>query len=461
MSGQSKLEIGYWAIRGLGAPCRMVCEFAGADYDSKVYHYHLKSEEKEWDFSEWFEGKKPELQKKNALINLPYLIDTDGSIVTQTIACLSYLGRKYDMMGSNNKELCMTQQVLCEAHDLRNIAVNAFYGGPSEAVVDFLTKSVPKSYAKFEGWLKHQTTGPYTVGETPTVGDFHLWEMVDQCELLAFDHAKDSPLKSYPMLKKLHDSLRAEPKLQRYFSGPLYNLPVNGPMALWGGKARSIGELYYFAVRARGEPLRFLLRYAKIPYADHTVSFTDDWPELKKRIPKGKLPVIMLPNGEFMDETGDLARYIATRVGAPLMPVGKDKQDAAALMFRVSNTDPLAKVNYLMNINKAEEVDGMIAGFIEEMLKALSTFEPELNELKHPFFGGEEPHYGEFGLFHVINLFLGLAQPSPELPVVWMKWYGNMSQLPGVNEYLKERPKAKSGKIGFPGSRIATLDIDA
>jgi len=458
MSGQSKLQIGYWAIRGLGAPCRMVCEFAGADYENKFYQ--VKRDDEKWDASEWFVVGKPELQKTNALINLPYLIDTDGSVVTQTVACLSYLGRKYDLMGSSNKELCMVQQVLCETQDLRDGAVKAFYGGSSEAIVDILTKLVPKSYDKFEGWLKNQSTGPYTVGETPTVGDFHLWEMLDQCELLALDHAKDSPLKDYPLLRKLYDCVCSESKLQRYFSGPLYNLPVNAPMALWGGKARSIGDLYYFGVRARGEPLRFLLRYAKVPYADHTVSM-DDWPELKKKVTKGQLPVIKLPNGDFLAETADLARFIATRVGAPLMPVDKDKQDAAGHMFYVSNTDPLAKVNYIMCIHKAEEADGMIPGFIEEMLKALSTFEQELNNLEHPFFGGKEPHYGEFGLLHVINLFLGLAQPSPKLPVVWMKWYDNMCKLPGLNEYLKERPKAKSGKVGFPGSRLETLDLDA
>ena len=32
-SPQGKLTVGYWSIRGLGAPLRMMCEFAGADYE--------------------------------------------------------------------------------------------------------------------------------------------------------------------------------------------------------------------------------------------------------------------------------------------------------------------------------------------------------------------------------------------------------------------------------------------
>lgn len=30
---QGKLIVGYWSIRGLGAPLRMMCEYAGADYE--------------------------------------------------------------------------------------------------------------------------------------------------------------------------------------------------------------------------------------------------------------------------------------------------------------------------------------------------------------------------------------------------------------------------------------------
>ena len=49
-----------------------------------------------YDASAWFGVKSP-LKEKNALINLPYVIDND-IIVSQTNACLSYLGRKLSMV---------------------------------------------------------------------------------------------------------------------------------------------------------------------------------------------------------------------------------------------------------------------------------------------------------------------------------------------------------------------------
>jgi len=457
MSGQEKLVIGYWKIRGLGAPCRMVCEYAEADYVNE--QYEVKGDEKEWDFSAWF-SVKPALQKRNALMNLPYIIDSDGFVVTQSVACLIYLGRKFKLYGSNSKETAMIDQILCEAQDLRNNGVKVFYGSEPAGLQDYLEKTVPYSYAKFEGWLKAQAVGPYTVGETPTVGDFHLWEMLDQGELLAVDHVKESPLKNFPNLKKLYDAIRAEPKLQRYFSGPLYHNPVNSTMAIWGNKPRSIGELYYFQVRARAEPLRLLLRYARIPYANHLVAGAD-WPKFKETVPNGALPVIKLPDGSFLDDTPKLARYIAVRAGAPLMPIEEEKQKAAAEMFEISN-EKFGKTITLSNLVKVEDAEKDIPDALEIAVKELAKMEEELASLKEPFFGGEQPHYGEFGLFHAVNIVLTLSKKaSSEIPAIWMKWYSAMAGLPAVKEYLSERPQAGTGKTGFPGSRMFTLKLDA
>jgi len=448
----NKLTIGYWKIRGLAAPIRMICEFAGAEYENKFYD--ISDDEKE----SWG-SVKPEFFNKNALINLPYVVDTDGFIVSQSLACMIYLGRKFNMMGGNEKEMSMTEQVLIEAHDLRNAAVGTFYGQEIKNVKSFLKEVVPKSYSKFEKWLKAQKTGSYTVCKIPTVGDFHLWEMIDQCEMIAVDLGEPSPLVGNPNLRKLYDSMRMEPKLQRYFSGPLYHLQVNNHHAIWGNKQRSIGELWYFAARARGEPLRLLTRYAKIPYTDRIV-MSEEWSKIKSTVPNGYLPVMKLPDGRFMGETGDLARLIAARNGPPLMPADKFKQDAAARIFDISNTKPLVTPMYLINIKSAEESKELIADCIAQVQKVLELLELELSVSGGTFFGGTQPHYGEFGLFTAINLFVSISKPSPKLSDGLRNWYEKMNSLPGVKEYLNERPKAMSGKVGFPGSLIATVNID-
>ena len=45
--------------------------------------------------------------------------------------------------------------------------------------------------------------------------------------------------------------------------------------------------LYYFPLRARGEPLKMLLQYARIPFVDHVIML-DEWPAQKEKMPMGK-----------------------------------------------------------------------------------------------------------------------------------------------------------------------------
>ena len=106
----NKIEVGYWAIRGLAAPLRMMCHVAGAEWVSKTYA--VGGEPGNWDLSAWF-GVKPALVERNALMNLPYVVDGDV-VVTQSNACLTHLGRKFGMNGSNETELVRMEQALAQ-----------------------------------------------------------------------------------------------------------------------------------------------------------------------------------------------------------------------------------------------------------------------------------------------------------------------------------------------------------
>ena len=67
--------VGYWGIRGLAAPLRMMVLFHGG-YKLQCENYDLLDKpEGGFDASAWF-SKKPELKEKHPLINLPYIIGT-------------------------------------------------------------------------------------------------------------------------------------------------------------------------------------------------------------------------------------------------------------------------------------------------------------------------------------------------------------------------------------------------
>jgi hypothetical protein len=121
------ITVGYWSTKGLGAVSRMVVLYAG--YSLKAKSYKLQPVKKEniitYDGTEWHEKDKIKLKERNSLINLPY-IELDNSsgdklLITQSNACLSYLGRKFNMFGNNETEQSMCEQLLLETNDLRSI----------------------------------------------------------------------------------------------------------------------------------------------------------------------------------------------------------------------------------------------------------------------------------------------------------------------------------------------------
>ena len=110
------ITTGYWNIRGLGAPLRMMAEYAGVEYHAKLFD----SSTDEW------ASYKAELLNVNPFANLPCVKDGDR-VVTQSNACLSYLGAKFGLLGDAEQQT-LVEQCLCQVMDLRNDAVALFYG---------------------------------------------------------------------------------------------------------------------------------------------------------------------------------------------------------------------------------------------------------------------------------------------------------------------------------------------
>ena len=78
----AEMELGYWKIRGLAAAIRMMLYYKQQTFKEVAY----SSEDAD---AEWFGKDKPELKKKNSMINLPYLID-DDEVITQSNSILLY-----------------------------------------------------------------------------------------------------------------------------------------------------------------------------------------------------------------------------------------------------------------------------------------------------------------------------------------------------------------------------------
>jgi len=217
---QLEVKMGYWAIRGLGAPLRMILEYKGVTYTDEQYA----------DGDKWFKTDKPPLLEKNPLANLPYIVAGE-TVITQSNACLSYLGMRLGMSGRDPASRFNNEQLLCEVFDTRNAMIDLVY--PFKKVnrdeKEFKENApgvAEGPFAKFEAWLGHHKSD-YFCGPKPLTADFHIWEMLDQHKLLAEKIGKPTWCEKFPLCKAFYDRFRAQETLQKYFASDSYKLPCN------------------------------------------------------------------------------------------------------------------------------------------------------------------------------------------------------------------------------------------
>eukprot|EP00929_Paragymnodinium_shiwhaense_P104205 TRINITY_DN6834_c0_g1_i1.p1 TRINITY_DN6834_c0_g1~~TRINITY_DN6834_c0_g1_i1.p1 ORF type:complete len:363 (+),score=141.41 TRINITY_DN6834_c0_g1_i1:91-1179(+) len=227
-------EIGYWGIRGLGAVLRMILEYKEAKYVDHIYSDKYVPEGKDQKGALWFGEDKPKILEKNPLANLPY-VTYGNDCVCQTNAVLNYLGQKLRLNGRSRMESLKNDQLLCEVYDVRNNMIDLVYAFKNcTRTEDEYKKKAGElcdkgAFAKFEAWFEKYDT-EYLSGPKPLTADFHLWEMLDQHNILAERMSKPSIFDKIPKCKAFYDRFRALPSLSKYFESEAYKMPINNKM---------------------------------------------------------------------------------------------------------------------------------------------------------------------------------------------------------------------------------------
>eukprot|EP01092_Planopodium_desertum_P002454 TRINITY_DN1406_c0_g1_i3.p1 TRINITY_DN1406_c0_g1~~TRINITY_DN1406_c0_g1_i3.p1 ORF type:complete len:222 (-),score=50.76 TRINITY_DN1406_c0_g1_i3:76-717(-) len=209
-SKDSTTTLGYWPIRGLAEPIRLVLEYAGQTYKDHKYS------------DDWFGKDKFALGLP--FPNLPYLISGDVKI-SQSEAILRHLGRKHGLMGTTEAEHIAVDVLIGEAGDLGRNYSRLCYSPDFEKLKPDFLKDLPKKLKQFEDYLTHD----FFVRKTPTIADFLLFEIFDV-------HVALSPtcLDEFPKLKAFRHRITELPKIKAYRTSSRFAAhPINGSSAFF------------------------------------------------------------------------------------------------------------------------------------------------------------------------------------------------------------------------------------
>jgi len=260
MQKSNIITVGYWSTKGLGSVCRMVVLYSG--YSLKAKNYRLlpimKNGSFTYDGSEWHEEDKINLKKRNSLINLPYieLTNSDGTelLISQSNACLSFLGRKFNMFGKNEVDVSQCEQLLLETNDLRNVITSFAYTHfknkdlENEAAKDVFTRAFQNNNVgkiqKFENWMKENQNNEnyFLINNEITIPDFNLFDILDfYVEFLKYyNFVNDKNIKNifnelgYPNISKFYNNFIQLPKMEKYLNSIFYKLPYTNKSARFG-----------------------------------------------------------------------------------------------------------------------------------------------------------------------------------------------------------------------------------
>lgn len=232
------ITLTYWNVRGLGEPIRHLLKYKEVDFvDDRI-------EPSGPGWGRWV-GLRDNTEGLE-LANLPF-IDDNGTKVTQSIAVLRYLGRKFDLFPTLPEEIVLSEMLEQEIFDLRNRLTSACYdpylvfipGSPKsetgsfdhpylkeKVVANRLKERLPK--------INRLLTKKFAVKDEPTYVDFMLYEYLDQLKRFVpecFAEEVDNILCYMTRFENL-------PHLKEWFQSDEYKEGqyINAPMAVWNGK---------------------------------------------------------------------------------------------------------------------------------------------------------------------------------------------------------------------------------
>ncbi|XP_021487344.1 glutathione S-transferase Mu 1 [Meriones unguiculatus] len=214
--------LGYWNVRGLTHPVRLLLEYTDSSYEEKRY---TMGDAPDFDRSQWLNEK---FKLGLDFPNLPYLIDGSHKI-TQSNAILRYLARKHNLCGETEEERIRADVVENQVMDNRMQLIILCYSPDFEKQKPEFLKSIPEKMKLYSEFLGKR---PWFAGDKVTYVDFLAYDILDQHRIF-----EPKCLDAFPNLKDFLARFEGLKKISAYMkSSRFLPTPVFSKMAHWSNK---------------------------------------------------------------------------------------------------------------------------------------------------------------------------------------------------------------------------------
>ena len=219
----AKPVLGYWDIRGLAEPARLMLEYCGVEYEDKRY---FCGDAPDFDRSAWLNEK---FKLGLDFPNLPYYIDADVKL-TESTAILKHIARKNGLGPISDSEIDYCNMMEGVVLDFRREFVMVCYMPNFDSNKEkFFAVTLP---GRMELLDKYLASNKWLAGNSLTHVDFMFCEFLSHVKLmepLSFD--------KYENVASYFESFFKLDKIAHYRQSSRFKLlPINGKIANWGGK---------------------------------------------------------------------------------------------------------------------------------------------------------------------------------------------------------------------------------
>merc|ERR1739838_498438 len=187
-------------------------------------------------------------------------------------------------------------------------------------------------------------------------------------------------------------------------------------------------KLTYFNLKGRAELARLILAQAEVEYEDCRIE-KEDWPELKKSLPLGQLPVVEV-EGTTIGQSMTITRYLAKRFGL----AGKTDVDAAEADQAVDALNDL--MNSVIPVMREQDEEKKT----ETMPNWLKMMETLLTSKGGIHFAGNQLTWADIAIYHTLDMFQGRFSIDFEDCPKLKKLIETVKNLPNIQKWEAARP---------------------